>query len=187
MKSQPSLTTFRRVEKAISTLCTALTLFSGVLLIAAILLTCISILGRSLIPIGLSSVPGDYELVEMLCGLAVFAFLPYCQLHKGHISVDLLISALGHKAMAWTQLFGDIVITGLVCLLAWRHGAGTFDKYDYGETSFILQLPIWWPFAIAQLLLYLSVATCLFTVWRDIRDLSIDSSMVDVENEGYHP
>jgi TRAP-type C4-dicarboxylate transport system permease small subunit len=161
-------------------------MISGVLLIAAILLTCISIVGRGLISIGLSSVPGDYELVEILCGLAVFAFLPYCQLHKGHISVDLLITSFGPKAMAWTQLFGDIIITGLVCLLLWRHGVGTFDKYDYGDTSFILELPIWWPYAVAQLLLIVTVATSLFTVWRDIRELSGGAEVEAMPNEDYH-
>jgi TRAP-type C4-dicarboxylate transport system permease small subunit len=165
----------------------ALTLISGVLLIAAIILTCTSIVGRGLTSVGLSAIPGDYELVEMLCGLAVFAFMPYCQLHKGHISVDLIISALGHKAMAWTQLFGDIIITGVVSVLAWRHGIGTFDKYDYEETSFILEIPIWWPYAIAQLLLVMTVVTSLFTVWRDIHELSIGITDEVIQNEGYHP
>jgi TRAP-type C4-dicarboxylate transport system permease small subunit len=186
MNSHPSSTIYGRVENGVTTLSKALTLVSGILLIAAILLTCISIVGRGLIPIGLSSVPGDYELVEMLCGLAVFAFMPYCQLHKGHISVDLFITSFGHKAMAWTQLFGDIIITGLVCLLVWRHSAGTFDKYDYGDTSFILEIPIWWSYAIAQLLLFITVVTSLFTVWRDIRELSTGATVDALQNEDYH-
>ena len=185
MNSHPSNTIYRRVGKAIATLSLALTYVSGVLLIAAILLTCISIVGRALIPVGLSSVPGDYELVEMLCGLAVFAFLPYCQLNKGHISVDLFINPLGHKAIVWTQLAGDIIITILVSVLVWRHGAGSLDKYDYGDTSFILELPIWWPYIIAYLLLFVTLATSLFTVWRDIRDLSNGDNGEAVQSEGY--
>jgi uncharacterized membrane protein YhhN len=89
--------------------------------------------------------------------------------------------------MVWTQLLGDIVITGLVCLMAWRHGVGTFDKYDYGETSFILEVPVWWPYAIAQLLLYVTVVTSLFTVWRDVRELLSGSTVDDMQNDGYHP
>jgi TRAP-type C4-dicarboxylate transport system permease small subunit len=185
MNSQPSSSIYRRIEKAIATLSLALTYVSGVLLVAAILLTCISIVGRGLISVGLSSVPGDYELVEMLCGLAVFAFLPYCQLNKGHISVDLFVNPLGHKAITWTQLAGDIIITALVCVLLWRHGAGTLDKYEYGDTSFILEIPIWWPYAIAYLLLIVTVATSLFTVWRDIRDLSDGDAGEAVQSEGY--
>ena len=186
MNPHPPLTIFRRVEKLITALAKALTLVSGVLLIAAFLLTCLSIIGRGLIPIGLSSVPVDYELVEMLCGLAVFAFLPYCQLQKGHISVDLLISSLGEKAMAWTQLLGDIVITGLSCLLLWRHGAGTLDKYEYGDTSFILEVPIWWPYAMAYLLLLVTAVTSLFTVWRDIRELPTKPPVDAIQNEDFH-
>ncbi len=185
MNSNPTSTIYTVVENGVTALSKALTIVSGVLLIAAIALTCISIVGRSLIPIGLSSLPGDYELVEMLCGLAVFAFMPYCQLKKGNISVDLFVTNLGHKAMTWTQLLGDIVITGLVAVLAWRHGAGTFAKYDYEETTFILEFPIWVPYAAALLLLILTAVTSLFTVWRDIRELSVGGGKDTVQSEGY--
>ena len=187
MNTAPTSPIFARAEKAVTALTHGLTLLSGALLIAAVLLTCISIVGRSLTSFGLAALPGDYELVEMLCGLAVFAFMPHCQLHKGHVSVDLFVSALGHQAMAWTQLLGDIVITGLVGLLAWRHALGTFDKYNYAETSFILEIPTWWPYAVALLLLILFALTSLFTIWRDIRDLSIASRDQAVEHEGYQP
>jgi TRAP-type C4-dicarboxylate transport system permease small subunit len=171
MSSPAAISFYTKVERIVTTMCKALTMLSGALLIIAILLTCFSILGRSLMFAGLSSIPGDYEMVEMFCGLAVFAFMPFCQLSRGHISVDLLIAPLGPKAEAWTQLLGDIVITGLVILLSWRHLHGVLDKYEFEETSFILEIPIWWPYAIAQLLLILFALTCVFTVWRDIRQL----------------
>ncbi len=159
---------YSRAEALVSACAKLLVIFSGLLLIGAIILTCISIIGRSLTSVGLSAIPGDYELVEILCGLAVFSFMPYCQLSRGHISVDLFIQGLGQKAVAWTQLLGDVVITGLVTVMAWRHYAGTLDKHAYGETTFILQIPVWWPYAIAMGLLVVFAITGLFTVWRDI-------------------
>lgn len=159
---------YSRIEALVTASARILIVFSGFLLISAILITCSSITGRALTPIGLSAIPGDYELVEILCGLAVFAFMPYCQLSRGHISVDLFIQGLGPKAMAWTQLLGDVVMTGLVTVMAWRHFAGTLDKHAYGETSFILQIPVWWSYAVAMVLLALFWLTSLFTVWQDI-------------------
>lgn len=187
MSSPPASCLFTRIEEFISALSKALTMLSGALLIGAIVLTSLSIAGRSMIPIGLASIPGDYELVEILCGLAVFAFMPYCQLRRGHISVDLLIAAFGRRAMSWTQLLGDIVISGLVFLILWRHVYGMLDKYEYEETTFILELPIWIPFAIALVLLILFAVTCLFTVWRDIRDLIRGDEAAHMMHEDKHP
>ncbi|TBW58419.1 TRAP transporter small permease [Marinobacter halodurans] len=177
---------YSRVEALVTGAARILIVFSGLLLISAILITCSSIAGRSLTPIGLSAIPGDYELVEILCGLAVFSFMPYCQLFRGHISVDLFIERLGPRAMAWTQLLGDVVMSGLVTVMAWRHFAGTLDKHAYGETSFILQIPVWWSYAAAMVLLVLFWITSLFTVWRDIVALHTGSFDVHPAPEDEH-
>lgn len=139
-------------------------LFGGLCLLGAAALTGISIAGS----VTFRPMPGEIEVVEILCGLAVFAFLPYCQLHKGHVGVDLLISALGKKAVGWTQLIGDIVITLLIALIAWRHWVGTIDKFRNGEFTPILSIPIWWGYAAAMALLAVSVVVSAWTVYTDI-------------------
>lgn len=142
-------------------------IFGGLCLLAAAVLTGISIAGSLIY----KPLPGEIELVEILCGLAVFAFLPYCQLHKGHVGVDLFIGMLGHKAINWTQLVGDIVITVLFALLTWRHWIGTIDKFRNGEFTQILFIPIWWGFAAAMVLLVINLLVSAWTVYVDIRDI----------------
>ena len=149
-------------------------IFGGLCLVAASILTDISITGS----LTYKPLPGEIELVEILCGLAVFAFLPYCQLHKGHVGVDLVIAALGSKAVNWTQLAGDIIITVLIALIAWRHWIGTVDKFGNGEFTPILFIPIWWGYAAAMVLLLINVLVSIWTVYADIRDMK---KGIDVE------
>ncbi|WP_428241610.1 TRAP transporter small permease [Gynuella sp.] len=175
---------FLRAQRLVEGMAGMLAILSGILLIIAILLTTVSIVGRLMTSLGLSAIPGDYELVQIFCGLAVFSFMPYCQLRRGHVSVDLFISPFGAKAKVWTQLLGDMVVTGLFCLLAWRHFDGTVDKFDYQETTFILQIPVWWAFAGAMVLFCPIVVTGLFTLWRDIVDI-IRGDQADTEEEDY--
>ena len=139
----------------------------GLCLLAASVLTGISIAGSLVY----KPLPGEIELVEMLCGVAVFAFLPYCQLHKGHVGVDLFVGMLGHRAINWTQLVGDVIITVLFALLTWRHWIGTIDKFRNGEFTSILFIPLWWGFAAAMILLVINLVVSVWTVYADIRDI----------------
>lgn len=182
MSEQPDL--FLKVEKAVTRLAEASTMFAGLLLLIAVVLTVMSIAGRSMISLGLGPLPGDYELVETFIGLSVFAFMPFCQLKRGHVGVDLFITPFGNRAMNYTQLLGDLVVGGLFILLTWRHTLGTFDKKASNETSFILGFPIWWGFAVAIVLLVITCIVCLFTIWRDIRD--IGQNRVYVGEAGGH-
>jgi TRAP-type C4-dicarboxylate transport system permease small subunit len=38
-------------------------------------------------------------------------------------------------------------MTIVIVLIAWRLWAGLMDKINYGETTFILQFPVWWAYA----------------------------------------
>lgn len=162
---------YHKVEKFTRRLAEGMTLLSGFLLMIGVILTVISIAGRAMTPLGLSALPGDYELVETFVGLAIFSFMPFCQFKRGHVGVDLFVMMLGNRAMNFTQLIGDIVVTGLFMLLTWRHLYGTIDKYHSHDTSFILGFPLWWGFAVAFVMMLAICFICLFTIWRDIRDL----------------
>lgn len=164
---QPASPAFLRFEKATYTLAQGLVGFGGFCLVVACLLTAASIVGG----LTIRPLPGEIEVVEILCGLAVFAFLPYCQLKRGHVGVDLLISAFGPKAMNWTQLIGDVIIAVLIGLVTWRHIVGTLDKLDNGETTPLLLFPVWWGFAIGAVLLIANLFVCLFIIYADIRDI----------------
>ncbi|MFN3721055.1 MAG: TRAP transporter small permease [Rhizobium rhizophilum] len=160
-------TSFERLERACHVLAGALVAFGGLCLLLACALTILSIAGS----LTIRPLPGEIELVEVLCGLAIFAFLPYCQLKRGHVGVDLVISAFGPKAMNVTQVIGDVLITLLLGLVTWRHFVGTMDKFGNGETTALLLIPVWWGYAVALALLFANLIICLFVVAADIRDI----------------
>ena len=143
----------------------------GVLLLGATFITVFSVVGRALVPLGLGPVPGDVELVEMCVGVAIFAFLPYAQLARGHVTVDILVDALGAGATRATTCAGDLLLAGITVLLAWRLWAGLEDRLAYGDTTFILRLPVWWFYVPALACLCVAALVTLYTLARSAADL----------------
>ncbi|MCA0873242.1 TRAP transporter small permease [Seohaeicola saemankumensis] len=139
----------------------------GLVLVALVVLTCVSVLGRglntvghsdllqalsqgaadALLATGVAPVNGDFELVEAGIAFAVFSFLPICQLYGAHATVDVFTSVLPVRVNKWIMAFWEIVLTALVLLITWRLFAGMQSKMAYGETTFLLQFPVWWAYA----------------------------------------
>ncbi|MCB1476740.1 MAG: TRAP transporter small permease [Rhodobiaceae bacterium] len=141
-KPEPAPLAF--VEKASEWLALA----GGAVLVVIASLTIASIIGRAFIFAGLSPVPGDFELVEAGTALAVFCFLPWCQLRGGHLSVDLLAGKFGETVDLVLTLLWNLMMTATMGLIAWRLWFGMLDKMRYNETSFILQIPVWIFYAV---------------------------------------
>jgi len=142
-------------------------ILGGIVLSFLIVLTCISIAGRILngilhgsfmqglapgfadwmISIGVGPVNGDFELVESGVAFAIFAFLPLCQITSGHASVDVFTNMLPRGFNRFSRMVIEIVFAAVLILIAWRLYEGMMSKKGYGETTFLLQFPIWWAFA----------------------------------------
>ncbi|MGD1923755.1 MAG: TRAP transporter small permease, partial [Paracoccaceae bacterium] len=76
----------------------------GALLAGLAVMTVISVTGRSLTSVGLRPITGDFELVEVGCAVAIFSFLPWCQLKRGHVTVDLFVGF----GPAWLMRFSTL-------------------------------------------------------------------------------
>src|SRR3546814_9392756 len=88
-----------------------------------------------LISVGLSPVPGDFELVEAGTAFAVLAFMGLCQYHRGHVTVDLFLSRAGPRVNAVIDVVANLLMTGAAGVLTWRLCLGMIDKRSYGETT----------------------------------------------------
>jgi len=150
----------------------------GLVLVATAAMTIASIVGRALarvvsvpvLGVSLGPVRGDYELVAAGCAIAVFAFLPYCQFHRGNITVDMFFAKARPRTIAFTSLIGNVLLTAAAALIAWRLQAGMIDRYTYGETSYILQFPMWWGFAGALVGAWAFAVVGLYTAWRSYNE-----------------
>jgi len=158
----------RRVEYLLAGALTGLALFGGAVLAAMALMTVVSVIGRELIWAGLGPIPGDFELVEVGAAVAVFSFLPLCQMQRGHVTVDILVSSFPNWAHNLATLAGDIAITAFAFVIAWRLWPGVWEKVSYNEVTMILGMPTWYGFALAMVGAAAFLVASAFTVWRDI-------------------
>lgn len=125
-------------------------------------LTVISIVGRNAFG---AAVPGDFELVEMGCAVAVFAFLPYCQMVRGNAVVDIFTAGAGPRTCAALDGAGSLLYAAIAGLLTWRLALGGLELARYGETTMVLRVPLWWGFAPAVASLGFLTLVCAYTAW----------------------
>lgn len=141
----------------------------GAVLACLIVMTCLSILGRKanellhavsagghfstpaqwLLDSGVGVIKGDYELVEAGIAFAIFAFMPLCQMMGGHASVDVFTNRLPARAGRVLQAVIEVVFAAVLVLIAVQLAAGTLSKLRTGQTTFLLQFPLWWAYALA--------------------------------------
>ena len=159
-----------RIGRALGLACRWLALAGGVVLTALALMTVVSIIGRGFSFAGLGPVPGDFELVEAGCAVAVFAFLPWCQFRRGHVTVDILISRLSGRQQAVLAMLGNIALSLVAGLVAWRLWFGMLDKFSYGETTMILGMELGYSYAAAVPGAVFFAVVCLYTVWRSLNE-----------------
>lgn len=149
----------------------AIALLGGMIIVGLALLSVVSILGRWLggIPwlgdhfLWLGAIPGDYEITEMGTAIAVFAFLPYCQIRYSHVVVDVFVMNARERFKAALTLIGNALFTLVMAFMTWRLYFGMQEKQLYMETSMMLGLPIWWGFAPSLALLGLTTLVSAYT------------------------
>lgn len=142
----------------------------GTLLAGLSALTIASVTGRAFIWAGLGPVPGDFELMEAGCAFAVFSFLPWCQLRRGHVTVDVFITWLPLRHQEALSVIGNALMTVAAVVVALQFQSGLMDKLKYPETTFILEFPIWWGYAASLPGAWLFAIVCAYTVWRSLND-----------------
>ena len=141
----------------------------GLMLTALILLVCASVAGRELngilhgatmtavapglaawlLDLGIGPVNGDFELVEAGIAFSIFAFLPLCQITGGHAAVDVFTNYLPDRVNRGLRLVTDVVFAAVLVLITWQLWLGLLSKRDAGQTTFLLEMPVWWAYALS--------------------------------------
>ena len=134
-------------------------LVGGLLVVAVVLINVYSIAAGALFN---KPFAGDFELTQMGIGVAVFCFLPYCQLVGANVSADIFTSHAGPRTLALLSILAGLIAILFSALLIWRMSAGLSDYIEYPEITGVLSIPLWWAFlpALVSLALLL-VASCL--------------------------
>ncbi|MBN9673808.1 TRAP transporter small permease [Roseibium aggregatum] len=181
-------------------------ILGGLVLTVLIALTCISVLGRglntlghspflnalsegiakALIATGVGPVSGDFELVEAGISFSIFAFLPICQLRKGHATVDIFTNALPQAVNRFLTAFWEVLLSGLIVLITWRLYVGMSDKMRYGETTFLLQFPVWWAYALSLAAAVIASVVALYCAYVSIVEAVTGKRIRFVPEGGVH-
>jgi TRAP-type C4-dicarboxylate transport system permease small subunit len=156
-----------RVGRVLYRAATGVAVLGGLVLFALTLLSVISIVGRVAFS---APIPGDFELVELGMAVAIFSFLPYCQIVGGNVIVDLFTSRASPRTRALLDGLGNILYTAIAALLTWRVALGGVEIRSYHETTMVLQVPVWWGYVPAVIFLALLTVVCAYTVWRSAEE-----------------
>jgi TRAP-type C4-dicarboxylate transport system permease small subunit len=175
-----------RLPTLIAGLARWLALVGGLVLLAVTVMTCISIAGRALMGLGFSPVPGDYEIAEAAIGFVVFSFLPWCQLNRGHATVDLFTSFLPASANRVIDLVSEILMAIATVVIAWRLWFGMVDKINYGETTFILEMPVLWAYALCMAAAAGAVIVALYMIVVRACEVAVGRSLLAPRQGGMH-
>jgi len=140
------------IDTATRKLASAFAVAGGILFCLMALLVLTSILGRFIF---LLPVPGDFEIVGMGTAISVFLCLPYCQLHRGNVTVDLFVSAMPRKIQLGLEIMASCLYAAIALLFAWHMAQGFMDMFVQGDITIILGIPLWlaFPVAVASFLL----------------------------------
>jgi len=168
-------------------------LLGGLILVALVVLVVASVAGRALnglahtdlvagrapgfaawlLGTGIGPVDGDFELLEAGVAVAIFACLPLCQFVGGHATVDVFTARLPMRAQRLLIAFWETVLAGAIVLIGVRLYAGLQGKLSNGETTFLLQFPVWWAYAAslaACVTAMITGAVCALLRWLELID-----------------
>ncbi len=116
-----------RAPRVIERAAKILAVFGGMIALAVAAMVVVSVLRRWLFS---SPVPGDFELAQIGTAVAVFAFLPYCQIVRGNIVVDTFTAHLRARLLHRIDGLWDLVYAAAMALVAACLARGTWDMMD---------------------------------------------------------
>lgn len=117
-------------------------------------------------------ISGDFELVQMGAALAVFCFLPFCQLERANIVIDTFTSRLSERTRAMIDAMWDVLYAIAMGVIGYAMLPGIVAAWKSGEESMVSRVPLWPALAISTALLLFLALVAAWTArraWRGAR------------------
>lgn len=180
-----------KLERILLTISKGLALMGGVGLLGLALMTVYSIVGRTIVKSDLlrelsllswwRPVRGDFELTELVTALAIFAFLPYCQMVRGHVIVDFFTNRVSARLKTVLESFANLLFFILSGILCWRMAVASLElaTTPFKQSTMILKIPTWWGLSVATLFMGFLSMVCLFGFVKAVLETRRPSSISD--------
>jgi TRAP-type C4-dicarboxylate transport system permease small subunit len=115
---------------------------------------------------------GDYEVTQHFIAIAVFCFLPYCQLTGANVTVDIFTENVSERAKAAMVAFSSLFAIAFSIIMLRQMSYGFASYMQYPETTATLRIPLWTAFPPALFSLALLLIAAVITLiqgWRGMR------------------
>jgi TRAP-type C4-dicarboxylate transport system permease small subunit len=126
-------------------LCDASAIVGGLVLVAMAAMTTVSVIGRAFFS---HPILGDVELVQLGSAVVVACFLPYTQFKRANLIVDFFTTNARARTQRRMDALGTMLYTAVLALVLWRVAAGALAMQASQESSMLMGLPLWWPYAL---------------------------------------
>lgn len=111
----------------------------------------------------------DYELVKHVIAIAIFMFLPYCQITGSNVTVDIFTEGMGERSKQAMAGLSSLFAIAFSLLMLVQMAKGFQSYLRYQEVTPVLKLPLWTAFPPILLSLFLLLLAALVTLtasWR---------------------
>lgn len=190
------------MHRLIQSLARLTALAGGIVLLVLIVLTTLSILGRSIskflhldffdttltglsqfiLDLGVGEINGSYELLEAGVAFAIFSFLPICQFYGAHATVDVFTSFLPDRANRWIAAFWEVVLAAVIILIIVQLYGGMERYIRNGQTTLFLQFPVWWAYAASFAAGVVACMTAVYCAITRIAEAMRNQSILPTEH-----
>ncbi len=140
----------------------AMAISGGLLFVALIGMSLVSIIGRKL---GFGSVNGDIELMQAGTAVAATAFLPYCTLLGEHIKVDFFTENMRDSLKRPIDGVAELLFAIVSGVLVWRTVLAAIASHESQEVTTLVSLPVWIPTALLVPGLFLMMVAALYRAY----------------------
>ncbi len=125
----------------------------------------ISVGGRYLLS---APINGDYDIVGILCGCAIFAFLPYCQLHRGNVLADFFTQKASPRIKVALDAMGNLLFLAVASMFTWRLYFGMLELKQSSEQIAAFAFYRWWTIPFDLFCMAVLILAILYSLSEDI-------------------
>jgi len=115
-------------------------ILGALVLVFLIIMTCVSVIGRELNALLNSDFIQTHapSLAQSLLDAGI-----------GPTTVDVFTSRFSASTLRWIRAITEVVFALVLVLFAYKLFDGMQSKMRYGETTYLIQFPVWWSYAAA--------------------------------------
>ncbi len=151
--------------RALHKLANGLAVIGGVLSCVMAAVVTVSVAGRYAAS---APINGDYDIVGILCGCAIFAFLPYCQLHRGNVLADFFTQKASERTKAALDAFGNVLFLLAIIMFTWRLYYGMLELRQSAEQISAFAFYRWWTIPFDLFCMVVLIGAIFYSLLEDI-------------------